>query len=617
MSKVRTFLVSIGLLAASAVQAQETGYIWSVDRQTIVINDKRGWVVVGEAELKVFDAETARVSGRVDLPYQASSSKLEILEAVTLKSDGRRLVVAPDNIIDIAPRMAPEVTLYTDIRTRSIVFPDVGAGDSIRYVYRLTTVSDLWPGVSWTMARQNASRTKFVERIFEYPSELGLNTEHHDVEYRVENLGDRVRKTFAWRNEKPEPAEVGTTASIDWSPRFSISTFKSHAEIGDHYGKLHVASAAVTPVVAELAKQIVGSVTDRATQARLLYAWATQNVRYVGVPLSQGTLTPRPAEQTLKDRYGDCRAYVALMASLLAAKGIASEPVLINGLTPRYVLPAVAVSDFEHVILFVPELDLYIEPTAQYAAFGVLPWGYYDKPVLHAVEGKSRVARIPRLRAEDNVTEVKTVVTIASDGRISGKTREHATGSFAIDLKAQIPLDTEEGNAARARALLRNWGLPGSGKWIVPKRDNVAPDATLEGEFKSVDAVDLAAGEGLFPSNGLRVLPLPGTFLVGGHDGTRTHPFPCYAGRQVDAIEVTVPAGLKPTRLPANRQWSTSIAEYRSSYEFKGTTLYVRREFVARPQGQVCGPDQSRELIGLMSNIRRDYRAVVVFDKSS
>ena len=98
-------------------------------------------------------------------------------------------------------------------------------------------------------------------------------------------------------------------------------------------------------------------------------------------------------------------------------------------------------------------------------------------------------------------------------------------------------------------------------------------------------------------------------------DTPRQHPFPCYAGRQVETIEVKVPPGLKPTRLPADRHWTTSIAEYASSYAFSDGTLSVRREFTARPQGQVCAADQSRELIGLMSNIRRDYRAVVVFDR--
>ena len=162
MVKVLTLFALVTAVLASKVQAQETGYMWVVDRQTIVLDDKGGWVVTGEAELRVYDAETARVSGRVDLPYSASQSSLEILEAVTLKADGRKLAVTPDKIVDIAPRVSPDVALYTDLRTRSLVFPDVGAGDSIRYAYRLTTFANIWPGVSWTMARQNVSRIKLL-----------------------------------------------------------------------------------------------------------------------------------------------------------------------------------------------------------------------------------------------------------------------------------------------------------------------------------------------------------------------------------------------------------------------------------------------------------------------
>ena len=231
---------------------------------------------------------------------------------------------------------------------------------------------------------------------------------------------------------RPKP---GATSDYDWSDRFSVSTFRSYAEIGDHYGKLHAASAAVTPAVTELAAKIVGPASDRATQARLLSEWVAQNVRYVAVSVGQGTLAPTPADETIGNRYGDCKADTALLAALLAARGIASEAVLINTNLARYVLPETPVADFNHVILYVPELDLYVDPTWNYAAFGVLPWGLYDKPVVHAVDGKSRVGRTPSLRAEDNVSEVATVATISADGRISGTTREHAKGAMATDLQ--------------------------------------------------------------------------------------------------------------------------------------------------------------------------------------
>ena len=359
---------------------------------------------------------------------------------------------------------------------------------------------------------------------------------------------------------------------------------------------------------------IAGKSTDRAEQARLLFEWVARNIRYVGVSIGSGKLTPTPAAQTLRDRYGDCKASVALLAALMAARGIPSEPALINITTARYVLPDVAVAAFDHVILYLPEFDRYIEPTAQNVAFGMLPWRHYDKPVVHAVDGRSRTARVPRLRAADHTGEVHTTATVWSDGKVTGSTREIAHGAMATDLKNLAAADV---TTAKAAVQLRFFGTPGTGKWTKSTRGGSTPAAEMTGEFTLADELDLNAGEALLPPPGLRFLARPGVTMFGTHDTARTRPFVCHAGRQVETIEVIVPPGLRPTRLPVDRVWQIAIAEYRSSYMFREGTLLVRREFVARPEGQVCTPEQSRELVGFLSNIRRDQRSVVVFDRGS
>lgn len=592
--------------------AQDTGFTWTVMRYAYVLDDKGLSTGTFEIERQAHDAQAARTGARVDLSYVAGQETIEILDAATLKADGRRLPVGRDRILDIAPQVPRDVALYNDTRTKSVVFPDLAPGDSIRYAYRLKRFSSTWPGFSWTVPFRRGSRVKAAEMTIEAPATLPLLVEQHGVQARTEAAGDRVRHVFSWSNDKEVPAEPGATSDYDWSDRFSVSTFKSYAQIGDHYGRLHATAAAVTPAVAELAAQIVGAAADRPTQARLLAEWVSQKVRYVAVSVGQGTLAPTAADETIRNRYGDCKADTALLAALLAARGIASEAVLINTGIARYVLPQTPVADFNHVILYLPELDLYVDPTWNLAAFGVLPWTLHDKPALHAVDGKSRVTRTPALRADDNVSEVATVATIAPDGRISGTTREHARGNTATDLKGWMAAGL---TATRAVTHLRSQGIPGTGGWISPTRDDTASEVSLKADFKLADAIDLAAGEALWPPAGLRFLPRPGTFLLGVQDSPRHHPFPCYAGRQVETIEVRVPAGLKPTRLPADRRWTTSIADYSSSYAFRDGSLFVRREFAARPKGQACAAELSRELIGLMSNIRRDYGAVVVFDR--
>ncbi|MDP1751829.1 MAG: DUF3857 domain-containing protein [Reyranella sp.] len=606
-----TILSALALLFAANAHAQSAGYTWLVDRQTYVIDADGRWTVVLEAERKAHDAQAARNGARMDISYSASSQRIEILEAATLKADGRRLAVADDKIIDIAPQVSREVALYTDNRTRSIVFPNVEAGDSIRFAYRLTTFDLSWPGYSRSNVWQTPHRTKLSERIFERPAGMPLGVEHHGGDYRTEQVGERVRQIFSWRNEKSVPDEAGSTSPADWGPRFVVSTFKSYAQIGDRYAALHATASAVTPEVSALAAEIVGSTADRAMQARLLFAWVTRNIRYVAVSVGQGKLTPTSAPETIGNRYGDCKAVVALLAALLAARDIASEPALISINVAKYELPETPTADFNHVVLYVPEFDRYLEPTSQYSSFGTLPWGHYGKPVLHAVAGKSRTSRVPRERAKDNVAETHTIATISSDGRITGTTHEKASGTIATDLKT-LATGADE---AKAKTQLRRFGPPGTGKWMKRGKDASAAEVELSAEFKLTDEIDLGAGEALTPPVGLRFLARPGAFLLGTHDTARVHPFPCHAGRQIETIEVILPAGFRPARLPADRSWKTSIAEYRSVYALRGEALYVRREFVAHPESQVCGPEHSRELVELMSNIRRDQRSVVVFDK--
>ncbi len=610
------FLTGLMVAALSALpaMAQDTGYVWSLDRRAYTIDDSGKWTATLEQERKALDSQAARDGGRMDLSYSADRQTLEIVEAMTLKADGRVLLVSPDKIFDVAPQVSPRVALYSQNRTKSIVFPDVAAGDSIRYVYRMTQFEPTWPGFSWTAMSRRAVRAKLAEYTFDYPAKLRVLTESHGLQHRVESSADRVREVFSWSNDKVIPFEAGSTAELDWSDRFSISTFGSYAEIGQAYGKLHAASSTVTPEITALANEIVGATTDRQAQARLLYEWVAQKVRYVAVAIGSGALTPTPAAETIRNRYGDCKAHVALLAALLAAKGITSEPALINIASPRYVLPEVPVASFDHVILYLPEFDRYVEPTSHHAAFGVLPWTHYGKPVLHAVTGKPLVARIPRSRADDNVGEVFTSATINSAGKISGTTREIAKGAIATDLKYWSAGNLDK---LRAEAQLGHFGTPGTGKWTSPRREDLAPEVTVGGEFALLDGIDLAAGEALVPTSGLRFLVRPGSFLLGTHDKPRQKPFPCHAGRQIENLEVALPADFKPVRLPADRAWQTSIAEYKSSYSFRDGKLLVRREFVARPQNEdeVCTPEQSKELVGLMSNIRRDYRSVVVFDR--
>lgn len=601
-----------GYAFSFAAYAQEKGYTWLIERESYVIESDGRSVGLIEAERKAHDSQAARNGGRIDLTYEAGQQQLEIVEALTIKADGRRVPVTEDKIVDIAPQVSREVAFYTDLRTRSIVFPDLEAGDSIRYVYRLINFGNVWPRYSRNTVWFASSRVKLSERVFDFPSSMHVEVEHHGIGYHVEHLTGRTRHVFTWSNPSPVDGEAGATSDFDWGPRLAISAYGSYTEMGDFYARGHIEAAMVTPEITSLAATIVGAAADHEAEARLIYDWVARNIRYVGVAVGQGKLTPISAGETIRNRYGDCKAQVALLAALLAARGIASEPVLINANIARYVLPDPPVATFNHVILYVPELDRYVDSTWQHASFGVLPWGHYGKPVIHAVASKSRIARVPAEKTTDNFSEVHTIARVSPDGHLSGTTHEMAKGSMAGDLRT-YGFDTSPSKAA---AQLRHFGSAGTGKWTKTTSDPSVPQVELVGEFELSDKMDLSAGEPLLPPVGLRFTVRPGVALMGAHDKPRRHPFPCHAGRQVETIEVAFPPDVQPSRLPVDKHWKTSNAEYHATYEFSKGTLLVHREFLAHPDEQVCQPETSRALVDLLSNISRDLRSMIIFAAS-
>jgi hypothetical protein len=135
-----------------------------------------------------------------------------------------------------------------------------------------------------------------------------------------------------------------------------------------------------------LADEITAGTSDRREQAHRIYDWVSKHIRYVAVFLGNGGYEPHEAIKILENGYGDCKDHVGLLETLLKAKGIASVPVLIDS-GNRYRVPEAATpAAFNHVLSYLPELELYVDSTAGVAPFGTLPVTEYGKPVVLAAE---------------------------------------------------------------------------------------------------------------------------------------------------------------------------------------------------------------------------------------
>ena len=195
---------------------------------------------------------------------------------------------------------------------------------------------------------------------------------------------------FLWEHYSPharyESVKVELTHDIDiidFAPNFSASTFKSYAEVGQAYQVRAKEKAKVTPAIQTLANELIEKAKAKTTleKVKLMHHWVAQNIRYLGIYVGAGGYVPHDAQSILDNRYGDCKDHVVLLEALLAAAGIDSSPALINSgaafLLPQLPTPGI----FDHVITYVPSLNVFLDSTSRFAPLGTLPNGDLDKPV--------------------------------------------------------------------------------------------------------------------------------------------------------------------------------------------------------------------------------------------
>jgi tetratricopeptide (TPR) repeat protein len=582
-----------------------TSYTLATDKVLTIRPDFSSEKVI-TMRVKLLGEAALTQTGQQSLNFHESQQKLEVLEAYTEKEDGRRIDVEPANIFTRDAASGAALILQRDFKSTTIVFPDIAVGDSIVFTYRLTTHSGVLgrhvdDGEIFPRYMPFATSTLRVVA----PKSAGLQVAviGEGLAHTTEESPETVTHVVSYTPPSRVNIEAGETSLLDRDPRVIVSTFKDYEDLGRSWVAMADSRLRVTPEIQALADQITDGITDRRAQAEAIDRWVKRNIRYVALYLDAAAgWIPHEPNEIVRLRYGDCKDHATLMGALLAAKGIASEAVVINA-GNVYTLPEVAVRGyFNHMIIYLPEFGLYDDPTVATAAFGVLGQGDYDKPVLRMSANGVRLDHTPPMRPQDHVSKNETKITVAADGTMTGETKETGTGVFGAGLRGTIANIQHNGAEKSAESQLKTHGWTGVGRFVLPRALDLGDPFALTGEFK----LATAAGRDVpFPA-GLMTRVRPGNYLLGPRVEGRKHPFVCLAGRQLEEIELTFAPGLTLPAVPQGRTIENSRFSYVAQYRLEGRTLKARREFVSKVTGQVCAAEVEAEVAGALRAVAAD-----------
>ena len=138
------------------------------------------------------------------------------------------------------------------------------------------------------------------------------------------------------------------------------------------------------------------------------------------------------------------QGHTTILKALLAAQGIQANLVAVNT-DMQYTLTEVAIANFNHAIVYVPEIDQYLDPTAS-LGFGFFPFSLAGKPVLNIDKGT--MAKIPVPSPERFTLTTDTQYELASDGTRQARSIISGTGSGAwLGRALAQDLETSTGKA--------------------------------------------------------------------------------------------------------------------------------------------------------------------------
>ena len=484
------FVLVFGLLALSVFAAPKVDYEIELYQAHYTVNPDGSF----EAQIKVvkrlLTQNGVQEEAQASMPYSEKLQTLEVVEAYTLKKDGAKVSVPKDRIFVQAPPETQDAPSFSDDKVIKVVFPQVGVGDAVSVTWKLVQKEPYFPGHFYVTDLEPIDEVvKKAETVVDAPASMKLfwkkrgGPELGDYTVKEETKDGRQRITATFSRTEPIPLEPGMVDATQVSPAFTVTTFPSWEAIGTAYRARAKDEAEVAPAVQKLADEVAGD-AEGLDAAKKLYEWEVKNIRYVALELGVGGYVPQSAEQVLNQRYGDCKGYVTLLQALLAAKGIRSEPVLIRLGEDYGLLPAPTPDQFNHAILYLPDNDLYLDPTARYAQFGVLVLGDLSKPVVIAGD-PPKLAHTPSGDPKrDWYREVQTL-TLAEDASLKGEAEISTAGYVEAQWRIIFTGIPKVAYPRVLQSLLSRFAEGGNGTLEVAPPDDLAQPFVVQAQWQS------------------------------------------------------------------------------------------------------------------------------------
>ena len=620
MRYVQIVLCVLLTAAASAQEEDPIHFRFRHAQYHFVLNADGTYTSDYDAAYTLLTAAAVQEGSQAAFGYNPDFNNVDVVSAKVTHEDGSSVDLdLKDTVHDRSQTTAVDAPTLTQDRVKLLVFPNIKVGDTLSYHVRTVQTKAQYPGqFDFAIEQRLDQLTDDTDLTIDSPSSMELHIENVGYEASSSTLPDgSVRHSWHITNKARVPYEEDDLSIILTSPHVIVSTFASYADLAQAYRARASDKSDATPEIKELAAKIAGEETDPRQVALRLSDWVSRNIRYVALYFGAGGVVPVNASDVLKNRYGDCKGHVVLLEALLKARGIDSTGALVNANGTLYRLPAVPWSGgFDHIITYVPSLDLWLDSTATDLPLGTVQSAEIGKPTLLVQSGE--VKQIPVVGVQKTSTLLDAQMTLQESGDLEAEVHFRLTGPDSVQARQFFKNIQPQGRRDFVRDVLAADGIAGNGTL-----SSIGEPDRLDQDFKYAYHANLygyAAVPGPF---GFTPPPLHNYHATGLIQKTaefyvsankpRQSEYICSNPDREEHYTLTLPATVKVLSLPSNMDISTDAYHYRARYTLRGHALEIDRLLESRRTSRICPANDYMKYRDFFKQVMGNLRSQVLY----
>jgi transglutaminase-like putative cysteine protease/tetratricopeptide (TPR) repeat protein len=374
--------------------------------------------------VQVLTARGAEDNKEFEIHYTPGSEEVDVRQARVYRRDPGGVL----QVFEAADRSDEDLSepwygLYYDNRAEVIRFEGLRPGDVIEIQYLVDDVGAENQMADYFGDLQYVAET-IPKRRWDYTLLAPASRPIHSNVPRVAGLeqstaveGDERVYRFAARDVPKIASEPAMPGTAEVAPYLHVSTYASWQDVAAWYWHLIEDQLTADEEVRHTARSLLAPGMTERDKVRAVHDFVVENTRYVGLEFGIHGYKPYKVTQVLARRFGDCKDKASLMLSLLREVGVPAELVLVRTRRGGRLDPAPAsLAIFDHAIVYVPSLDLYLDGTAEFSGMTELPAEDQGVMVLRVSPAGGTLAETPLLPASASRVERRWDVGLDASG---------------------------------------------------------------------------------------------------------------------------------------------------------------------------------------------------------